>query len=307
MIGIYKITNELNNKCYIGQSINIETRWLQHIYEGKHNTQKGKLYPAMYIDGIEHFIFEVIEECQLVKEELDNRERYWINYYDSFNNGYNSTLGGQGEDSWRYNPVLIRQLWDEGYTTGEITRIVGCGHTTVNNRLRGYKDFNTFTSHQRSCGSEARKNWNIDKNKSYHLTSNQALYFSEVVTVYQYSIDGNFIAQYPSIEAAAKAVNGKYPSAIGEASLGKNNRQLAYGYQWRREFIEKLPPIPITRGKLVKCLETNQIFHSTKEAAQWCELKSSSPIRDYCRGYGNYQSAGKHPITGEKLHWEYIE
>jgi hypothetical protein len=74
----------------------------------------------MYHDGIENFIFEVIEECPLEQKKLDERERYWIEYYNSYEEGYNSTRGGQNENSWIYNPELIRQLWDEGYPTGKI-------------------------------------------------------------------------------------------------------------------------------------------------------------------------------------------
>ena len=304
MIGIYKITNELNNKCYIGQSIDIETRWLQHIHEGKRGTNKGKLYPAMYHDGIENFIFEVIEECPLEQEKLDERERYWIEYYNSYEEGYNSTRGGQNENSWIYNPELIRQLWDEGYPTGKIAQIVGCGSTTVNNRLQGYKDFNTFTSHQRSCGIKSH----ILRNVGYKLVGKQDLYFSEIMAVHQYSIDGEYIASYPSLSAAARAVSNGNPGSecnISRIFKGTTNQKLAYGFQWSKEKVDKLPPVPAHNAKLVRCIETGQIFHSTVEAAHWCGLKSKSGVRECCAGI--LKSSGKHPETGEKLHWEYVE
>ena len=297
MIGIYKITNQLNGKCYIGQSIDIKTRWIQHLYCGKTNFPQGKLYPAMFQDGIENFQFEILEECNLSQKELNNKERYWIQYYDSFNGGYNSTPGGQGEDSWQYNPSLIRQLWDEGYATGEIKQIVGCSRSTVNNRLQGYNDFNTFTSHKRSCGH------NSPFKKLEEMTEKQLQYFGKTIEVHQYSLLGEYIASYPTLEAAAKAVNGKYPENIGECFRG-NLHQTAYGYQWNKEKVEKMEPIAIPRGKLVKCIETNQIFTSTVEAARWAGLKSKSGVRECCAGI--LKSAGKHPITGEKLHWEYI-
>jgi len=300
MVGIYKITNKLNNQCYIGQSIDIKIRWIQHIYEGKRNTPQGRLYPAIYKDGVENFSFEVIEECELNQEKLDERERYWIEYYNSYNNGYNSTKGGQGEDSWIYDPNLIQTLWDEGYTSGEIKEIVGCSKTTVNNRLRGYKDFNTFSSHQRSCG------YNAPFRQLLAMSDEQLKYFGKPIEIHQYSLLGEYIASYPTLEAAAKAVNGKYPENIGECFRG-NLHRTAYGYQWSKEKVEKMSPVATPSGKLIRCIETQQIFSSTQEAAKWCGLKSSSPIRDYCRGYGSYKSAGKHPETGEKLHWEYVE
>ena len=79
MIGIYKITNKVNYKVYIGQSINIEERWKHHklYYSNKklkeYNT---KFYRAIRKYGIENFDFEIIEECPI--ELLNEREKYWI-------------------------------------------------------------------------------------------------------------------------------------------------------------------------------------------------------------------------------------
>ena len=89
MIGIYKITNLINNKCYIGQSINIQRRWREH----RARRGSSPLYKDMKIYGVENFSFEVIEECHI--NELNTKEIYWIKYYNSFYNGYNRTPGGQ--------------------------------------------------------------------------------------------------------------------------------------------------------------------------------------------------------------------
>ena len=69
MIGIYKITNNLNQKSYIGQSIDILTRWKQHIYEANHNRLNNTIYQAIRKYGIDNFTFSVLEECQ--KEQLN--------------------------------------------------------------------------------------------------------------------------------------------------------------------------------------------------------------------------------------------
>lgn len=94
MIGIYKITNNINNKCYIGQSIEIEHRFQEHkkLYNWKREKNKI-LYQAFQKYGIENFTFEIIETCK--KEELDKKEQYWINFYNSYKNGYNMTSGGE--------------------------------------------------------------------------------------------------------------------------------------------------------------------------------------------------------------------
>ena len=96
MIGIYKITNTINNKIYIGLSSNIEERWKIHKKRYKIETDKEyekHLYRSFRKYGLDAFTFEVIEECSV--EELANREIYWISYYDSYANGYNETPGGE--------------------------------------------------------------------------------------------------------------------------------------------------------------------------------------------------------------------
>ena len=88
--GIYKITNNLNGKSYIGYSIDIQRRWSQH----KKMKYRASIYDAFKKYGIENFSFEVIEECP--REKLSEREKYWITYYDTYHNGYNETKGGEG-------------------------------------------------------------------------------------------------------------------------------------------------------------------------------------------------------------------
>lgn len=91
MIGIYKITNQVNGKIYIGQSIDISRRWRQHRNASCYDSDIP-LYKAIKKYGIDNFTFEVIEECDM--SLLNERELYWINFYDSYKQGYNATLEG---------------------------------------------------------------------------------------------------------------------------------------------------------------------------------------------------------------------
>lgn len=88
--GIYKITNLLNNHAYIGESKNIERRWAEH----RAMKYRASIYDAFQKYGIDNFSFEIIEECS--EEKLCEREKYWIEYYDTYHNGYNMTQGGEG-------------------------------------------------------------------------------------------------------------------------------------------------------------------------------------------------------------------
>ena len=95
-IGIYKITNNINNKIYIGQSNNIEKRFTQHKSPtAKEHFPNMPLYDAIEKYGINNFTFEIIEECSL--DKLNIKEQYWIQFYNSLveQNGYNVRGGGQ--------------------------------------------------------------------------------------------------------------------------------------------------------------------------------------------------------------------
>ena len=108
--GIYKITNKINNKVYIGQSVNIEERWDYHKAVCHWNSQSA-LYRAFKKYGIENFDFQVIEKVPPIKEQLNEREIYWIKYYDACKNGYNLTKGGDSF-SLRYTIVTPQQVVD---------------------------------------------------------------------------------------------------------------------------------------------------------------------------------------------------
>lgn len=95
---IYKFTNNINGHSYIGQTINPKSRYQDHVGRVKKNTG---LDTAIAKYGAENFSYEVLYEtpelpCSQVKDLLNEKEIYYINKYDTYNNGYNQTLGGKG-------------------------------------------------------------------------------------------------------------------------------------------------------------------------------------------------------------------
>ena len=97
MTGIYKITNQINGKVYIGQSVNIEQRWKAHRsrpFNPKAPQYSSPLYKAIRKYGLINFTFEVIEECK--QDVLNEKEEYYIALYSANdkNYGYNLTAGG---------------------------------------------------------------------------------------------------------------------------------------------------------------------------------------------------------------------
>lgn len=101
MIGIYKITNTINGKCYIGQSTDLAKRIHRHINTLLHGTNRNEhLQNAYKKYGVGSFIIEIIEECSA--ESLNEREIFWIDFYKAYdrNYGYNKTKGGQGGNGY---------------------------------------------------------------------------------------------------------------------------------------------------------------------------------------------------------------
>ena len=137
---IYKITNLINGKCYIGQSTNSKRRFSEHKAKGYGNENNKVLYYAFDKYGIENFSFEVIEEQV---ENYNEREKYWIRYYDSFENGYNQTEGGDepplniGENSpfTTHSKQEVDYVFDQILNTSkqlkEIAQETGYDYSTI--------------------------------------------------------------------------------------------------------------------------------------------------------------------------------
>ena len=138
MTGIYKVTNKVNGKCYIGKSIDINDRWIRHrsrAFQENDNSYNSYFYRAIRKYGLENFIFEVLEECD--PSQLDEKEKYYISIYDSYfknNNGYNMTLGGDGILKKDYSVVC--NLWNDGLTISDIAKYIGGTRNTVKNILK---------------------------------------------------------------------------------------------------------------------------------------------------------------------------
>lgn len=97
-MGLYVITNKINGQKYIGQTVHLQRRWKDHqrlAFTENHKEYDKTLYRAMRKYGIENFSFSVLEYIEN-KNQLGQREQYWIEYYDTYKNGYNESPGGDG-------------------------------------------------------------------------------------------------------------------------------------------------------------------------------------------------------------------
>lgn len=182
---IYKITNKINGKVYVGQTIKpVEKRFSQH----RHNYDKPYfehlvLYKAFKKYGLENFVFEEIESVD--DSLLDEREKYWISFYNSYYDGYNSTLGGRTVSlySWDIDDIVEKYMTLK--SARKVAAEIGCDHSTIDHILNQYGVKRFSPSEQKSREIKFSKNgeeiifkssrdaaiWmmenNITKNKNY--------------------------------------------------------------------------------------------------------------------------------------------
>lgn len=206
MAYIYKITNTVNSKVYVGQTHNaLNERWRAHKYYSKFST--APLYRAMRKHGIDKFHIEIIEECK--QSELNDREIYWIKQYNSYGNtGYNATRGGKGH--WKYEEDYVRALWDAGSNLTKIHKETKICKNTIKKILGDYKPYIE------------------QKEERYRIASSDKTYESKPVK--QYSMDGEYLETYKSISEASR-ITGIDKSTI--MRVCKRRSVYAGNYQWR--------------------------------------------------------------------------
>ena len=135
MAYVYLITNDINNKIYVGATVNsIVERFGKHIWEAFNLQDNSALHHAIKKYGKEHFHIKSLEECSV--EDVFGKEKYWIKYYNSYENGYNETPGGDGHPKYDYE--LIYKMFQSGMLQKDIAKKLGCEKHTITRALRAY-------------------------------------------------------------------------------------------------------------------------------------------------------------------------
>lgn len=162
---IYKITNKKNGKVYIGQtSHTLESRWKKHCSvarSGRDGKSPTGIGGAIRKYGENNFIIEPIEKCFLKK--LNEREIHWIKHYNSFEKGYNLTLGGDGYRVYAFDLEEVKENYEKFETIQNLAKHYGCSKETMsaflhnNNvpikrpgRIENLKGGRLFTSEDRA-------------------------------------------------------------------------------------------------------------------------------------------------------------
>lgn len=277
--GIYSITNLINGKRYIGQTYDFKYRWMRHKSYLKHNTEhNAHLQNAWNKYGSENFIFEIIENCSF--EELDEREIYWIKYYDSKNNGYNFADGGLGCKGYKHseeeihkmrliqNPKPIVQLDLKGnYLNTFISTGEACDYINKNS-ASGIKRCCEKDKYRQAYGyiwvyEEDYLFGNIDWDYYFEEAKNKPK------PVLQYDLNMNLINEWESANEAgiknnmfggsiASTCNGKYDTYKGFIWVWKNNPEIYYKNKEKRKL--KSQQNKILKQKIILQFSKDNIF-----------------------------------------------
>jgi group I intron endonuclease len=219
MIGIYKIINP-KGKIYIGQSVNIEKRW--YVYKNKINLDIKligvKLFRSLTKYTSDKHEFSILEECSL--EQLNEREIYWINYYESINKGLNIKEGGS---RGKHNPETIELIRNKA-----IGRKLS---TEAKEKISKSKIGNKYNLGRKH--SDEIKQQDIYKNRKkgkITLERNEKIKLKLEKPVVQLDINNNFIKEWKSIKEATTILSLN----SGDVSKCCNNKQkTCYGYKWK--------------------------------------------------------------------------
>lgn len=266
---IYKITNDINDKKYIGlTSGTVDARWDKHCRNAYSGVDYA-IYRAMRAYGIEHFSVSIIEE-ELDFQVLCEREQYWINFYDTYNKGYNETLGGEGNR--KYTLETLYALWDSGLAVGQIAEQLGCNRSTVYSSLLAYSEYTLEES-------ISRRNDSLKKRPV------------------QFDINGRYVATFNSEEEACLAVGASTGSVGLCCNSDKHCTVKGYIWLWESDIEQISDVIDDLRKNRRRSTPDMQavaqidstgniiaIFENAKEAALAFGKARDTHIGDCCRG-----------------------
>lgn len=274
---IYKITNQINQKSYIGLTTSsIEERWREHLQVVNKFKNQRPLYSAIAKYGVNNFTIEKLEEVD--NDFLAEREIYWINYFNTYQKGYNATLGGDG--------VWTKKI--QQYTLeGNLIK-------TFENITQAALETNISKSSLRQCCQKQIKTLKgfifkyeddvtpigtlIKKAKENNCYKNK---------VYQYGLDGSLIAVWNSIKEATERTH------ISNISRALNASKPSNDFVWRSEGYSFFDNLDLT-SIIVQLSLDNEIlayYSSFLSAAKALGKKQSSAISESCRNIGYHKTA----------------
>jgi len=225
VMGIYKITNIINGKFYLGSSNDCHQRWIEHLSDLRRNKHHSiHLQRAWNKYGEKNFIHEIIEVVNNV-EDILNREQYWLDKLQPFHrdNGYNICSVAGKTIGFKHSDKTKKLLSDKGKglkRTEETKKRISEGHKGINTWTKGMKQ------------SEEHIEKRVKNRRGVPLSDDIKDKMS--IKVLMFNKDNQLLKEYFSISSAQK--DGFDPSAIVKCCKGKLKTYKGYKWMYKSEY-----------------------------------------------------------------------
>ena len=295
---IYSVTNEINGKSYIGKTNNLVRRWKEHCY-GSGNT--SILNRAIKKYGLEHFVFDIVaqipfDSIEELNDVLKQLEIYYISLYDTFKNGYNATIGGDGTSCYHHSEETKKKISKSN--TGKILsethkekcRVANLGNHHSEKAKKAIKQ--ALLNRDHSIYEKVAEKLRGKKRERNMIMKAAAKRRKPIL---QYSLEGKFLNEYDG----ATCVNIKWETNIVACCAGKLSS--AYGFLWKYKTVDNYPiqiDIPanfhVSNRPIIQCDKNGKVideFKSTTVASIITSINRkaiSNCLRGRSKSAGNY-------------------
>lgn len=237
---IYKITNNINDKIYIGQtSTSLAERWYQHLSKTRHKEDNSIVHKAIDKYGVEHFSILCVENIDAnsfnsLKNKLNEREKYWIDELNTISpNGYNILYGGE------YVPIKRRSVYQfdlngnflrKFESLSDAYRFLGVGtkHTKIqdcinkNHCIYGFlwsydindNPYDAYFNYQEQITEKKKRGERV----------------RQIIPINQYDLDNHYIATYKNMKEPSKLFG--IDNSVNISLCCKHIWETAYGFKW---------------------------------------------------------------------------
>lgn len=208
---IYRFKNKVNGKVYIGQTIkSLRRRVVQHISISRPTTKVHKTYfhNALNKYGFENFDLAIIERCSS-QEELNERETYWIAYYNSTNKKYGYNIDSGGQKGKKTKSLSKKHKW------ALLKANLGC-----------HKSEET----KQQLSKIHRQKWKDPQFRKEHISNIMKIAGINKITVYQYDLNENFIKQWDSVYDVQLILYGSKRNGNLKRNIMNNNNKNMLGF-----------------------------------------------------------------------------